>query len=480
MVFLGLWFFMATLSGYSRRHYWSVMEIHPFDGAPYRFHAYMSLSRFEAILRNLGYTNVEKPKFVDKFWEVRQMIEQWNVHMREIFSPSWVSCLDESMSIWFSKWTCPGWMFVPRKPHPYGNEYHSIGCGLSGILYQIELVEGKDEPPVYKKEKKHPKGNTTGLLLRLTKSLYGTGKVVVLDSGFCVLQALLELKKVGIYAHAVIKKRRFWPKYCNGDKIDEHMREKNVGDVDVATGILDNIKFNIFAMKESDYSMKLMSTYGDLVIRDDEDDTRRIFVDPKTNKITEKKFKYTMTYSNHFRYRHAVDDHNNIRHSSPALEETWVTHRWANRVFAFLLALTEVNAFLCLRYFVWTKSDSKKSKKTTFHQFRKELAQELLCNTYISSMDTKFELQEVRRESKRLKRAAEHELMTAPKRAKKYLGNAKWDFSATEEYPQRLCTGFNCKKRIRTYCSCSVGIWLCLSCHHKHCRSVFTSDNGSD
>eukprot|EP00957_Ditylum_brightwellii_P020742 1563810-Ditylum_brightwellii.AAC.1 len=47
------------------------------------------------------------------------------------------------MSIWTSKWTCPGWMFVPRKPHPMGNEYHTIACGKSGILYGREIVEGK-------------------------------------------------------------------------------------------------------------------------------------------------------------------------------------------------------------------------------------------------------------------------------------------------------------------------------------------------
>ena len=38
-------------------------------------------------------------------------------------------------------------MFVPRKPWPFGNEYHSVCCGLSGVMYGVELVEGKDHPP---------------------------------------------------------------------------------------------------------------------------------------------------------------------------------------------------------------------------------------------------------------------------------------------------------------------------------------------
>ena len=49
-------------------------------------------------------------------------------------------------------------------------------------------------------------GRTVGTLLHLMKSQFETGKTVVLDSGFCVLQGLVESKKNGIYAHALIKK----------------------------------------------------------------------------------------------------------------------------------------------------------------------------------------------------------------------------------------------------------------------------------
>ena len=45
-----------------------------------------------------------------------------------------------------------------------------------------------------------------GTLLQLTRPIYGSGKVIVLDSGFCVLKGLVELKKFGVFAHALIKK----------------------------------------------------------------------------------------------------------------------------------------------------------------------------------------------------------------------------------------------------------------------------------
>ncbi len=33
------------------------------------------------------------------------------------------------------------------KPNPFGNQYHTICCGLSVILFSMERVEGKDSPP---------------------------------------------------------------------------------------------------------------------------------------------------------------------------------------------------------------------------------------------------------------------------------------------------------------------------------------------
>ena len=106
----------------------------------------MKQQRFINILTALDYFDGEAPAYTDKFYIVRDLIQAWNQNMKSVFTPSWVSCLDESMSPWTSKWTCPGWMFVPRKPHPMGNEYHTICCGSTGIMYAIDLVEGKDAP----------------------------------------------------------------------------------------------------------------------------------------------------------------------------------------------------------------------------------------------------------------------------------------------------------------------------------------------
>jgi hypothetical protein len=55
--------------------------------------------------------------------------------------------------------------------------------------------------------------------------------VVILDSGFCVLQGIIELWKKGVFAGTLIKKCKYWPKqHVPGDVMDKHMEAKEVGD----------------------------------------------------------------------------------------------------------------------------------------------------------------------------------------------------------------------------------------------------------
>ena len=188
---IGLWFLMATINGPDHRDFLSLGEVDCLVGAPMRLHNFMSRKRFKAILKALAVTARQPPAFRDRFWVVREVLEAWNSNMTEQFTPSWVSCLDESMSTWTNKYSCPGWMFVPRKPWPFGNEYHTVCCSLSGILWQMELVEGKDSPSEII-PKFNNQGKTVGLLLHVLEPIFGKGMVIILDSGFCVLKGIVE------------------------------------------------------------------------------------------------------------------------------------------------------------------------------------------------------------------------------------------------------------------------------------------------
>ena len=92
--------------------------------------------------------------------------------------------------------------------------------------------------------------------------LFQTGKVFVLDSGLCVLDALVQLKQCGVFAHALIKKRHYWPKYIPGDSIIQDFADKEVGISNTKKGVLNGVPFHLYAMKKPHYTMLIMSTYG--------------------------------------------------------------------------------------------------------------------------------------------------------------------------------------------------------------------------
>ena len=105
---LGLWFLMATINGPDWSDFWSMTEVDCFVGAPLRLGGFMSRKRFDMILKALAITSRSPPAFRDRFWEVHEILEAWNANMTEQFTPSWVSCLDESMSTWTNKYSCSG------------------------------------------------------------------------------------------------------------------------------------------------------------------------------------------------------------------------------------------------------------------------------------------------------------------------------------------------------------------------------------
>ena len=56
-----------------------------------------------------------------------------------------------------------------------------------------------------------------------------------------------------------------------------------------------------------------------------------------------KTFRYPEVVYNHYAFRDMIDYHNSQQMHPIATEETWMTTRWQNQVFCFLLVVTVVN-----------------------------------------------------------------------------------------------------------------------------------------
>ena len=129
---------------------------------------------------------------------------------------------------------------------------------------------------------------------------------------------------------------------------------------------------------------------------------RQLVVTGKWGEARSTSFRYPEVVHNHFLYRHAVDDHNGKRHSPISLEVVWATKRWPNRVFAFLMSITEVNCYLAESYFTSRKSNS-------MLDFRKSLSHQLIENEYFDQ-----EAESQQRRSSRIQEGIGHRLMSLP------------------------------------------------------------------
>ena len=128
-VYLGYPFFMACFEGISdQRLWWSPKPVSIREGSPFRMQKYMLLRGFISITSAIRFTNKPSPSILDRFNDVQQMFKKTNEHYLENYNPYWLSFLNELMNSFLDIF-CPGFMSVLRKPHPLGNEYHSISDG---------------------------------------------------------------------------------------------------------------------------------------------------------------------------------------------------------------------------------------------------------------------------------------------------------------------------------------------------------------
>ncbi len=167
-------------------------------------------NRFKDILSNIQLYNNPHPNYHNRSWMIHPLIQAFNDQMEECFNPSWLNCLDESMVAFLNK-HCPNWVRIKRKPHPLENEYHTIACCLSKIIFCMELVEmEKDSPkggPFAKPEFKDMMTKTTALCIPMTKSIWGTKRVCLVDSGFGYISTLPELEKSKCMVPMFLSKR---------------------------------------------------------------------------------------------------------------------------------------------------------------------------------------------------------------------------------------------------------------------------------
>ena len=181
----------------------------------------------------------------------------------------------------------------------------------------------------------------------------------------------------GVYAAALIKKSKYWPKGVPVDAIDKYSSDKDFTYVDILEAITEygtEVKaINMFCYKEPEYVMKIMDTCTTLKEFDGAD-TRREYKRWYGQSLV-RKFKYRQSFGLQLLYRHQIDDHNNRGHAHISIERKWATKFWTDRNFACYLAMTEVNTALADGHFC------KGGKLIPTLQFLRKSVHEMMENT---------------------------------------------------------------------------------------------------
>lgn len=459
-VFLAVYFIISLNPGYTRREFFETAKRTVFWNPPY-VGSIMTRTRFDQIN---GCLRLRRDQSVhrDRIWPVRSLIQAFNDITTMNFSAAWLTCLDESMMTYMSE-RCPGFMVVKRKPHPFGNEIHTIACCFSHIVFYMELVEGKDQPkegPFSIKEFIEL-GKVPSLVVRMSRPLWGTKRVVLLDSGFGQPACLAALLDKGLFGTCVIKKKRFWPRGIRGEDILTHMHGRDVGTLQVQTGDFQGAAMWVGALADSKHTSIMANTWA-TTSRVGGNKRRRV-----GNDLVE--FQYPEYQHWYYFGRHAVDDHNNIRQGCLSIEEAMAFKDWSLRFFSYVISSCAANAMLGYNYFVRVKGGLE---PLTTAEFRRALAKEILSTCARDPSEPPSNPGQGQDQRAPTRRTLGHNLMSLPKHS----GRRKDGRTAKlkTKYLRLKCQGDSpaCIGKVRTHCSCNPNIILCAVCYGYHLANI--------
>jgi len=140
-------FLAATVCVQRGRDLWDATEDMPRFRTHPVFAKFMKRHRFFLIKSCILAAFRDEPnKEVDKWWEIRPLVDSFNENCRRNIVMSEVQIPYEAMSAFQPRTTpkadLPHVSFVERKPKPLGTEFKCVADGGSGVMRFLEIQEG--------------------------------------------------------------------------------------------------------------------------------------------------------------------------------------------------------------------------------------------------------------------------------------------------------------------------------------------------
>lgn len=168
-------------------------------------------------------------------------------------------------------------------------------------------------------------GKNVGMLVWMLKPKLHTGCYIMIDSGFNIVNAIIDLKKKIASLASLIKTYCFWLLLAPKVHMMEYFNYKLFGSTDTIFGIVDGVQCNMGCMKESKYVITIMAMFRAL---SSEGGMKICQIVTKFGK--EKIYKCLNTSSikplvYHFWYHHAIYHNYNLWYAVSNIEGTWTT-----------------------------------------------------------------------------------------------------------------------------------------------------------
>jgi Transposase IS4 len=299
-------------------------------------------------------------------------------------------------------------------------------------------------------------------MLRIVRyaGLEGSGRIIILDSGFQVLQALIELQKVGLYGSAIIKWKGNWPKGVDGDLMESEAMKLVTGESAAMKGTKNGVPFYLWVLRDSMYVLKFMSTYGSTNTHILAKPVRRRACIQGAPPVV---FKHDVVCFNYYNHRNAVDINNNGRQKCDPLEETILSQNYAQRVLCHVLNTCEQNSLRAFNNF------ARKPMGLAPLSVREFRMQHIEAVFMLHSKSLSIPLLPLVPSLKRGFNKDAHLLATIPHYShyqEGSLGIGGWKQDLKMRYVQRRC--HVCDNKTSLYCKCNLVFSVCQDCFLKH------------
>jgi hypothetical protein len=320
--------------------------------------------------------------------------------------------IDEIMSMWygihilFSVNAMPHQTKIKRKPRGVGAEAKAAADGESGVIIQLDFMEG--EARQRNKQYYAEYGEGTAVCMRLAQPWAGSGRYFVMDSAFGSFKTIVAMLSVlGLFAIGMVKTaHRMFPKKwytdwynAGSERLPDGRRVHEPG-----TWKTLQTKFRkqgedfdrvAFAVGWHDIKLKtIISSCGVTTRGPDAIKTRHRRAWVNGEEVTqnyERLVQRPWLIKTFFDIFGAVDQHDHLRQGSLAMEEVWKTHCWWHRIFATILGVIFTDCWLAYRY----NNLRHNRSVATYADFLGRLAYQLINNPY---------LEEERRQQRRRER----------------------------------------------------------------------------